>query len=52
MLEGLKIDFAPYTPEDDAMGAAMIAEQSFWQRLDLPTAQRLVPQGRELRKEA
>ncbi len=47
MLAGLTVDFAPYASEDEALGAAMIAEQSFWRLLDLPTACRLTPQGRE-----
>ena len=40
MLVDLRIDSAPYERHDEAMGAAMIAEHYFWQRLD-PSAARL-----------
>jgi predicted NBD/HSP70 family sugar kinase len=50
MLAGLTVDFAPHEAEDEALGAAMIAEQSFWQTLDLQAARRLVPQAREGRR--
>ena len=47
MLAGLKLDFAPHQAEDEALGAAMIAEQRFWQQLDLPAARRLALPARE-----
>jgi predicted NBD/HSP70 family sugar kinase len=47
MLAGLKLEFAPYQAEDEALGAAMIAEQRFWQQLDLTAARRLALPARE-----
>ncbi|MCX7037548.1 MAG: ROK family transcriptional regulator [Spirochaetes bacterium] len=41
MLGDLRIDRAPYAPHDEAMGAAMIAERHFWERLDPSAARRL-----------
>jgi len=50
MLVDLRIDSAPYERHDEAMGAAMIAERYFWQRLD-PSAARLRGPARPARKE-
>jgi predicted NBD/HSP70 family sugar kinase len=45
MLGNLRIDRAAYSPHDEAMGAAMIAEHCFWQRLDPSAARHLGPSG-------
>ncbi len=45
MLGDLRLDRAPYAPRDEALGAAMIAERHFWERLDESSARRLGSRG-------
>lgn len=50
MLAGMRIDFPPHQDGDEAVGAALIAEQDFWRKLDVPAARRLEPKVKEAHK--
>lgn len=45
MLGELRLDRAPYQAHDEAMGAAMIAERHFWEKLDESSARQLESRG-------
>ena len=45
MLVDMRLYFAAYEPQDEAIGAAMIAERHYWERLDAPAARVLAQAG-------
>jgi predicted NBD/HSP70 family sugar kinase len=45
MLADMRLGFASYAPQDEAVGAAMIAERHYWERLDAHGATALMQLG-------